>query len=200
MWNAAKLIYLAGLTLALFPAGHAQVMKFGGCSIDFELMELPNCAARIQDGRPYVLKELAEYVLSRPQVGVAAWPVTVGRQRLAASHFPGDSWVYFDRRGIVVVKNVAEIDNGPADFHLGLVLVTRGEKWGLANARGQLVVRFTYDQIFDYEHNRGWLACTGCRKVRVDEEHFSAEGGKWVWLDAHGHVTGNATDPSSRIQ
>jgi hypothetical protein len=49
-------------------------------------------------------------------------------------------WIYVDRTGRVLARNVAAMDNGADGFHTGLVRVTRDGKWGLATTRGRLAV------------------------------------------------------------
>lgn len=114
---------------------------------------------------------------------------------LAAVYLTGTGWAYIDRRGQVIVRDVAIMDNLANEFHHGLVRVTRGGKWGLANARGKLVVPLQYDGMLDYQPQTGWLACEGCRVVRDGEYHLF-EGGKWLLLNAQGKVTG-LTRPNS---
>lgn len=199
MGTLFKLICLIVLTMACAPESNAQVKKFGGCSIDFEIMRLPDCVIEVKDGRSYVLKEFAEYVLSRRQVGVAAWPVTVEGRHLAWTNLPDVGWAYFDRTGLVLVQNVATMDNGADTFYHGLVRVTKNDKWGLANIEGRLVVPMQYDGILDYTPHIGWLACAGCRtQTDANREHFWFLGGAWYRLSGLGRVIGRTTDPSAR--
>lgn len=96
-------------------------------------------------------------------------------------------WVYINRRGEVVVSDVAVMDNGANVFHHGLVRVTRDHRWGLADTRGRLVVPLEYDGMLDYQPGKGWQVCTGCRAAS-DGEHGWFEGGRWGWLDRHGRL------------
>jgi WG repeat protein len=194
MRNKSRLVCSTMLALGLLPSASAQVMKFDGCEIDFELVQLPGCAVGIEDGRMHVLKDFAEYVLTHRQVGAAAWPVNVDGHRLAWTNLPVGGWAYFDRTGLVVVQNVATMDNGASSFHFGLVRVTTNGKWGLSNSEGKTVVPLTYDGILDFEPGLGWRACTGC-VTKMDEEYSFFEGGRWVWLNRIGRVSGDAPDP-----
>jgi hypothetical protein len=182
------------LTSVLVPAGNAQVVNFGGCSVDFELLSLPDCAVSVRAGRTYVSKEFAEYVFSRPQVGVAAWPVKVGHRRLASTNLPHGGWAYFDRTGLVVVQNVATMDNGASAFYFGLVRVSAAGKWGLSNVKGKLVVPLEYDGILEFDDDQ-WLACKGCVTETSGEYHFF-RGGAWVSIDRFGKLRGPAKDPT----
>jgi hypothetical protein len=57
---------------------------------------------------------------------------------LASRLLPDGGWAYFDRTGLVRVKDVAPFDNGASYFHSGLVRVVRDGKYGLASDRGGL--------------------------------------------------------------
>ena len=107
-------------------------------------------------------------------------------ERLTAVFLP-TGWVYIDRHGMVVVSDVAVMDNGASDFHHGLVRVTRDGRWGLADTHGRLVVPFKYNGMLDYQPGKGWEVCTGCRAAS-DGEHGWFEGGQWGWLDRHGRT------------
>jgi hypothetical protein len=169
-------------------------MKFGGCQVDFELIQLPPCAVETENGQMRILKEFAEFVLTHRQVGVAACPVTVNGHRLAWANLPDGGWAYFDRAGLVVVPNVAMMDNGASPFHFGLVRVTTKGKWGLSNSEGKLVVPLTYDGILEFEPGHGWRACAGCA-IKADGEYSFLTGGRWFWLNKIGQVSGDAPDP-----
>jgi hypothetical protein len=118
-----------------------------------------------------------------------------GKARLASVVLPGGGWAYFNRRGLIVVQDVATFDNGASSFHNGLVRVVRNKKWGLANAQGLFVVPLKYDGMLEYEEsNKGWKVCMDCREVS-DGEHSWFEGGEWYWLDRRGKVAGKAGDP-----
>jgi hypothetical protein len=106
------------------------------------------------------------------------------RGRLTAAFLP-TGWAYINHRGLVVVDNVAVMDNYANDFHRGLVRVTRNSKWGLADTHGRLVVPFKYDGMLDYQPGKGWEVCTGCRAAS-DGEHGWFEGGEWQLLDRSG--------------
>jgi hypothetical protein len=62
------------------------------------------------------------------------------RQKMATAGLEGKGWIYVDRTGRVLARNVAAMDNGADGFHTGLVRVTRDGKWGLATTRGRLAV------------------------------------------------------------
>lgn len=189
------LIQSACLTLALIAAlpSNAQVVRYGDCAIDLELITLPDCAVSIQQDRLYVEKRFVDDVFSQRVIGVAAHPIRVGKQRLAWTSLSEGGWAYFDRTGLVVVKNVATMDNGADEFHHGLVRVTKDKKWGLANVQGRIVVPMRYDGI-GLDQNGG-IACSGCRTITHDE-HSWFSGGTWFRMDKRGKVLGRIVDPT----
>lgn len=157
-------------------------MRHGDCSVDAEIWSLPQCALETRDGHLYVAKPYLSLFFPAEKASL------VGRV------IPNGGWSYFNKRGLVVVQNVANFDNGPSPFHHGLVRVSRNGKWGLADAGGQFIVPLTYDGMLEYDSQNGWLVCKGCRSVS-DGEHGSFEGGNWYWLDRHREVAGNAEKP-----
>ncbi|HWG19688.1 MAG TPA: hypothetical protein VG225_04095 [Terracidiphilus sp.] len=191
------LIKLACVGLAVVAAApsDAQIVRYGNCAIDFELMNLPDCAISTRENRLYIDKQFADDVFSGRDTGIAAHAVRVGKYRLAWTHLPAAGWAYFDPTGLVVVQNVAMMDNGASDFHLGLVRVTAEDKWGLADLRGKMITSLRYDGILEYQTRRGWLACEGCRTVHQGEYSWFT-GGKWVWLGPKGTVVSKAADPT----
>jgi len=183
MRRRVRALCMAALGLFLAGSSPGQVVRRGDCSVDKELLRLPQCALETRDNHLYVFKEFLPLFFS-------SW-----RDRLASAFLGQDGWAYFDRRGLIVVQNVANFDNGPSPFHHGLVRVNRNGKWGLADSRGLLVVPLIYDGMLEYEEpNRGWKVCAGCRTVSQGEYGWF-EGGDWFWLDRHGKVAGKAEAP-----
>lgn len=175
-----------------------QIVKVGDCAVDSEVLSLPECAVRTQNGQMYVNKGFLKTFFKDGGFGLAVTTVSVHGHRLAWSNLPHAGWAYFDRSGRIVVKNVATADNGASQFYHGLVRVTQGDKWGLADDNGDLVVPLHYDGLLDYEEGQGWRVCSDCHTAS-DGEHSWFVGGKWQWLDQHGHVTGAAPDPVSGL-
>jgi hypothetical protein len=191
------LIKLACVGVAIIAAApcDAQIGIYGDCAVDFELASLPDCAVSTREGRLYVHRGFVDDVFSGKDTGIAAHAVRVGKNRLAWTHLPADGWAYFDPTGLIVVQHVAMMDNGASDFHRGLVRVTSGDKWGLADVRGNMIAPLKYDGILEYESKRGWLACEGCRTVHQGDYSWFT-GGEWVWLASKGSVVSKATDPT----
>jgi hypothetical protein len=186
-------IYFAIVRFALTCSG--QVIQYGNCAIDFEVVELPECALTTIKGRLYIPKGFADDVFSGKLDGVVANPINVSGKRLASTMIPHGGWAYFDRTGLVVVQNVSTFDNGADAFHHGLVSVRKGDKWGLADSTGRFVVPIRYDGLRYDEANFTWLACSGCR-IEIGGEHSWFTGGNWVRINASGRVIGSVPDPS----
>jgi hypothetical protein len=138
---------------------------------------LPACAIETRHGQSFVARRFL------PQL------FTAERNPLVAVNLPVSGWSYIDRRGKVVVRNVATMDNFANAFHYGLVRVSVGGKWGLADMRGRLVAPLRYDGMLDYQPGEGWKACMECRSVS-DGEHSWFEGGHWISLDRYGTPQG----------
>lgn len=169
----------------------SQIIQVGNCRVDLELIPLPSCAIETRNGRVFIIQELVEILFSRPTI--ASQPVKVDGKHMASVFVPGTGWSYIDRSGQVVVKDVAFLDNGGSPFHHGLVRIHRGEKWGLANATGKLVLPLEFDGILEFNSGR-WLACKGCKTQRSGEYSFFV-GGSWFAIDQHGRVVGKAQEP-----
>jgi len=178
-----RLLFLILLTLVFAGAVQGQVVRHGNCSVDAEIWSLPQCALEAKDGHLYV---------GKPYLSLF-FPAE--KSRLAGRMIPGGGWAYFNKLGLIVVRNVANFDNGPSPFHHGLVRVVEKNKWGLADSNGQLIVPLKYDGMLEFEEaNRGWRVCAGCRTVSSGEYGWF-EGGDWIWLDRHGNVVSKAEAP-----
>jgi hypothetical protein len=161
----------------------AQSSVPDNCEVDPETIAVPPCAIRLINGRVQIIPSHLT-ILGFNKYGLAPAWIQGG-------------WTYVDRHGWVVVQNVAVMDNGANDFHHGLVRVTRGGKWGLADPRGKLVVPLQYDGALDYQPVSGWLVCKGCHTVTgVEGEYHWFEGGEWFRLNTQGKVIGPTKDPT----
>jgi len=180
MKNLAFAVLLAlGLAAPVF----AQSAARSDCPVDPAIIALPACAFAQVHGR---LRVDAAH-------GAA---LSFNRHGLAAAYLTGVGWTYVDRHGWVVVRDVAVFDNGASPFHHGLVRVTRGDKWGLADARGRLVAPLRYDGMLEYDPRTGWAACEGCRIERDKSgEHSWFAGGRWLRLNAQGKRIGPVRAP-----
>ena len=170
----------AGNPAAVSRSAHAAIERedAAACPVDPEIIQLPPCAVRHEGGR---LQVIANQTAA----------LTFNRYGLAAACLPESCWSYVNRRGWVIVRDVAVIDNGAGEFHHGLVRVTRDGKWGLSDTRGKRVVPLRYDGMLEFDPENGWLACSQCSEVHEDE-HSWFEGGKWWRLNSQGKVIGRA--------
>lgn len=186
------------LTLVLavgFSAGWtcAQTIRKGDCVVDSEVWTLPACALETQNGRLYVSKVYLPLFFT--STGKATQ--TGAPRNLAWAQMSGGGWAYFNRAGLIVVQDIATMDNGPSEFHHGLVRIVKAGKWGLSTPQGTLIVPPKYDGMLDYQEGTGWLVCSGCHVgPEKGSEYSFFTGGKWAWLDRHGKVSGTASDPS----
>jgi hypothetical protein len=177
-------LFVGGLFLTVsWPAlAPAEVVRVKDCAVDGEIFQLPQCAIETRHNQLYV---------SKPYLRLFVFE---GPYKLAARVLPQGDWSYFNRKGRVVVRNVAPSDNGPSPFHYGLLRVVSGDKWGLANARGAIVVPLQYDGIVEFFDDM-WKACVGCHVVKQGE-HSWWDGGEWVRLDRYGKYVGETENPN----
>jgi WG containing repeat len=161
----------------------AQDVHNESCKPDPELIAVPPCAIQHINGQTRILQS---HLAAR----------SFNKYGLAPAWIEG-GWTYLDRQGWVVVPNVAMMDNGANDFHHGLVRVTSGGKWGLADPHGKLIVPLKYDGGLDYQLGQGWLVCSGCHMVTKNEYSWF-EGGQWLRLNDRGTVIGPAPNPTPR--
>ena len=176
------MVYGSMLILLLCHPVFGQVIQSSGCSIDLEILRLPKCAVVSKGERLYITPKFVPPLFK----GTAS--------HLASRVLPDGGWAYFDRTGLVRVKDVAPFDNGASYFHSGLVRVVRDGKYGLASDWGVIATPL-YDGMNEFDKNRqGWKACNSCRLVRHGE-YSSFEGGHWLWLDRRGRVAGAEEAP-----
>jgi hypothetical protein len=147
------------------------------CIFDFNQDEVPDCLRQGPTGTlfvaPLVLKKL-----DFDSYGLA--PLLSRKER----------WIYVNRKGLVVVKGVPTMDNGPDSFHDGLVRVVRNNKYGFANRRGHLVIPAVYDGAMNFEKGKARV-CKGCEDKCADASHDACEhhffaGGEWFEVDTKG--------------
>ncbi|MDD5658367.1 MAG: hypothetical protein PHF00_14040 [Elusimicrobia bacterium] len=110
---------------------------------------------------------------------------------LAAVYNKELGWMYVDRKGRVLIKGVAVVDNGPDGFHDGLVRFTDSGKCGYANRAGKRVIRPDYDGCLDFQA-RVAKVCRGCRSECVDQrcEAHELKGGEWLCIGPSGRQVG----------
>jgi hypothetical protein len=180
--TAIAVLYLLSLPL------HAQMIRVGSCKVDLGAWELPSCAIETKGEELFILKELVK------PLGEGRW-TQVGDSQVAWTAL-STGFSYFDRSGRIVVTHVAPFDNGPSPFHEGLVRIVQNDKWGLADAKGKLIVPREYDGILEFEGG-SWLACIHCTIETMGEYHRFT-GGAWVAIDRFGKVIGPVKDPTHK--
>jgi hypothetical protein len=146
------------------------------CIFDFEVGEISNCLSQTAQGRLFVASKVLKQ-LRFDSYGLA----TVLSLK--------EGWMYLNRRGMVVVRGVPTMDNGPDAFHDGLVRVVRNKKYGFANRSGQLVIPPIYDGALNFEKGKAKV-CKECESKCADGdcEHHFFSGGEWLQIDTHGNT------------
>jgi hypothetical protein len=155
--------------------GLAQQGSAEACTFDFDKPNMPDCIRTSQAGRLFVSpKYLRE--LSFDKKGLAA----------LSSETLG--WMYARRSGEIVITDVATLDNGPDEFHDGMVRVIKHGKFAFADRSGKLRIPPEYDWASPFDHGRAMV----CRQCRIQRDHWKEHswfvGGKWFMIDVHGQV------------
>lgn len=106
---------------------------------------------------------------------------------LAAVFNNEHGWMYVNKKGEVVVAGVTSVDNGPDEFHEGLVRYERNHKCGYATSEGSGTIVPQFDGCMPFENGKAHV-CKGCRKERVNSssEYHELKGGKWFCIDIQG--------------
>jgi hypothetical protein len=164
---------LAFFTLCGFAS--AQTSKQASCVVeDIDTPTMPACVVQYRNGALFIPKKYWMHPAFN-RYGLSAFTIeSFGR-------------VYINRSGCVVIRNVALMDNGPDEFHHGLVRVNREAMWGYADPFGRIVVPVKYSCAINTE-DVGPLICVGCRMEQTGEYH-ACRGGNWFKIDASGHLT-----------
>ena len=98
-------------------------------------------------------------------------------------------WNYVNRRGIAIITGVPSVDNGPDEFHDGLVRIIKNKKYGFANRKGRIVIAPAYDGAMPFENGRAKV-CSGCvnKCLGPDCEHHMFSGGRWFTISTQGVI------------
>jgi hypothetical protein len=102
--------------------------------------------------------------------------------------------VYVNHTGKVVIRDVANYDNGVDEFHHGLVRIERDGKYGFADPKGRVVLAAQYICAMNYEGVAGDFGpSVYVGGIVVSHgEHSWCEGGKWFKTDLQGKLTPDA--------
>jgi hypothetical protein len=164
---------LSAALLLLSPGVFAQAGQ--ACVFDVEKGEVADCVRPGTDGGLWINPEYVRQLEFR--------------DGLAALHVDS-SWMYVDRSGHVVVSGVPSFDNGPDEFHNGLVRFVKDGKYGFANRKGKVIVRAIYDGALNFKNGIAEV-CLGCVATH-DAEHGYFTAGEWFVVDKKGRESRRA--------
>ena|SRR4030042_2822637 len=121
--------------------------------------------------------------------------LSFGKNGLAVVYSKEEGWMYVNRKGRVIIRGVAVMDNGADVFHDGLVRFSKNSKWGFADVKGKIVIAPIYDGAMNFE-NRLARVCHGCRFecAGSDCEHHIFAGGEWFYINTKGKILKKAKE------
>ena len=154
-------------------ANKSSAQASQSCLFDYERGEVPDCVRMRVDGSRSIA---APYLKELPY----------GTNGLAGVR-GADGWMYVNRRGKVVITGVPIFDNGPDQFHEGLVRFVKNQKYGFADRNGKIVIPPRYDGAMPFERGRAKV-CLGCvdKCAEHECEHHFFSGGKWLSVNKNG--------------
>lgn len=177
------LVYLS-TSFSPFTTAQSQAPQPASCIVDDDLLFLPACVIRSRKDVLYVPHKYWKQAAFN-HYGLSALTITsLGN-------------VYINRVGRIVIRDVATMDNGPDEFHHGLVRIDRDGKWGFADPNGRTVVPIEYSCALNYAGtsiDAKPRVCVGCR-IEQQGEYHSCIDGKWFYADRHGHLTPASDHP-----
>ena len=162
-----------------------------GDTCDFEhrgdIAPYPNCVFQDDQGNLFIAQKYVKE-LEFDSYGLAV----VFHEVPSGHHF-----MYVNRQGRVVVKDVPGSDNWAEGFSDGLVTICVNKKCGFADRYGKIVIAPKYDGVSPFEHGYAEV-CVGCREAcaatdppesRLDVcEHHVMTGGDWFKINKAGRV------------
>jgi hypothetical protein len=110
----------------------------------------------------------------------------------------GHLFMYVNRKGRVIIKDVPSSDNWAEEFSDGFVRIFVNKKYGFANRQGKIVIAPKYDGAGQFRHGYAEV-CLGCRETcamsnppqsrhDVECEHHIMTGGEWFKINKAGRV------------
>lgn len=175
--QSCVLLFVA-ITAAVQTSGQIKQRATGkdgaqACVFDYERGEVPNCIYIAPDGSSSIARRYLKD-LTYQSNGLAT---VRGR----------NGWMYVNRRGQVVINGVPAFDNGPDQFHNGLVRFVAEHKYGFADQRGNVVIPARYDGALPFDKGRAKV-CLRCVEKCADNacEHHIFSGGEWLFLNTYG--------------
>jgi len=144
--------------------------------------ELPSCAVRRGD---------------RIQVPKAALTKMDFSPDGLAQAFIEHSWYYIKRDGSTL--SVVTFDNGADYFSEGLVRSRINGKIGYFDKQFKQMIPPRYDWAWPFKRGKA-VVCIGCVEAPADgSEHRMVAGGRWGYIDHHGHEIVSVTHSSEKI-
>ncbi len=165
-------------SLTIFGVAQSQPLQTAPCVVEDESYFLPACVVQTRNGALYIPRKYWRHA-------------AFNRYGLSAFIIEAFGNIYINRSGRIVIRDVATMDNGPDDFHHGLVRINRGDKWGFADSTGRIVVPVKYSCALNYAGrsiDSKPRVCVGCR-IEQHGEYHSCVDGQWLYTDIRGHLT-----------
>jgi len=187
------LLLIASLS-AQAPSRMSDKITENSCRFTFDDDPIPNCLVVINK-QTYI----AAPYRSRLDFHKDSLSPIAARYGLAVV-LGGRSFMYFmyvDRSGRVLINNVVEFDNGPSDFHYGVVRVRVGGKYNYANPSGALLFSSGFDWSGPFSRGHAY-GCVGCRMIcryppanwgECEDIDISWVGDTWFRLTPRGGET-----------
>jgi hypothetical protein len=167
-----------GILVALSTPTHFLRSQQASCVVnDIDTPTMPGCVIQSRNGALYIPRQYWMH----PHFN---------RYGLTAFMIESFGAVYVNRSGRIVIRDVAYMDNFPAEFHHGLVGIKRNGMSGYADPSGRIVVPPKYSCALnhqDKDDDIGPLVCVGCR-IEQEGEYHACLGGQWFKVDSYGHL------------
>lgn len=153
----------------------AQTSTHASCVVeDIDTPTMPSCVIQSRNGVLFIPKKYWMHP-------------AFNHYGLSAFTIESFGCVYINRSGRIVIRDVGLVDNGPDEFHHGLVRINRNEMWGYADSSGRIVVPVKYSCAINSDDS-GPLVCVGCR-IEQQGEYQACRDGHWLHADTRGHLT-----------
>ncbi len=141
-----------------------------------EFKEVDNCIKVINNGQLYIDSQYLQQL-------------SFGENSLAAVYSKEKGWMYVNRKGMVIISGVAEMDNGADVFYDGLVRFSKNNKWGFADVKGKVIIPGIYDGALNFKDGLAQV-CKGCvlKCVSNECEQHLFLGGDWFYINTKGEI------------
>jgi hypothetical protein len=151
-----------------------------------DIADYPNCVFQDDHGNLFIAQKYIE------ELQFDSYGLAVVFHEVHTGHL----FMYVDRKGHVVVKDVPVADNWAEKFSDGLVPFVVNKKFGYADRQGKIVIEPKYDGYSQFENGYA-VVCVGCRETCAPTEppetmpeceHRISTGGEWYKIDKQGRV------------